>query len=111
MDAMPQGGEVHFSSGLSNNGGQRGDGRPWARIVIRDQGGGIPREHLKSIFDPFFSTKDMGTGLGLPLSLGILESHGGVIRISSRLGSGTRVTVEWPARFLERQERGKTDVG
>ncbi|MFP4037929.1 MAG: cache domain-containing protein [Desulfobacteraceae bacterium] len=111
MDAMPRGGEVHFSSGLSNNGDQGGDGRPWARIVIRDQGGGIPPEHLKSIFDPFFSTKDMGTGLGLPLSLGILESHGGVIRISSRLGSGTKVTVEWPARFLERQEREKSDVG
>ncbi len=107
MDAMPEGGEIHFSSGLGSN-GERGDGRPWARIVIRDQGEGIASEQLKNIFDPFFSTKEMGTGLGLPLSLGIVEGHGGTIHIASRRGGGTRVTVEWPARFLEQQ--GESDA-
>ena len=57
---------------------------------------GIPKEHLNSIFDPFFSTKELGTGLGLPISLGIVESHGGEIKILSQEGKGTTVMVELP---------------
>jgi signal transduction histidine kinase len=98
MDAMPNGGEIRFSTGLSRD-GVPAEGPARAKIVIRDLGAGIPRSDLKSVFDPFFSTKDDGTGLGLPLSLGIVESHGGTIRIESREGWGTRLTVEWPAAY------------
>jgi len=100
MDAMPQGGEVRFSTGLSRE-GMPPDGPAEAKIVIRDTGVGIPKSELNSVFDPFFSTKDDGTGLGLPLSLGIVESHGGTIQIVSREGWGTRLTIAWPAAYAE----------
>ena len=48
------------------------------------------------MFDPFFTTKESGTGLGLPISLGIVESHGGVFRIESRDGQGATVFIELP---------------
>ncbi len=98
MDAMPDGGEIRISSGVLREGFPI-QGLPRARIVIRDQGMGIPEDGLKSVFDPFFSTKDTGTGLGLTLSLGIVENHGGTIYIESRERMGTRVIVEWPAEY------------
>ncbi len=100
MDAMPGGGEIRFSSGLSRE-GTTSETPAAAKIVIRDEGNGIPEGEMNSVFDPFFSTKDTGTGLGLPLSLSIVESHGGTIRIESRAHWGTRVTVEWPAAYAD----------
>ena len=63
-------------------------------VEVKDDGVGISQEHLKSIFDPFFSTKETGTGLGLPISLGIVEGHGGRMQIGSKVGEGTTVLVE-----------------
>jgi signal transduction histidine kinase len=100
MDAMPRGGEIRFTTGLSRE-GLPPEGPAEAKIVIRDTGVGIPRSDLNSVFDPFFSTKEDGTGLGLPLSLGIVESHGGTIQIVSRKGWGTRLTIAWPAAYAE----------
>ena len=74
----------------SPNGGQ------WLWLALQDNGVGIPADEIKNIFDPFFSTKDDGTGLGLPLSLGIVENHGGQIQIDSKEGIGTSVIIEWP---------------
>jgi signal transduction histidine kinase len=55
------------------------------RITVADDGGGIPRGHLGQIFEPFYTTKrDTGTGLGLWVSRGIIEKHGGSIRVRSR---------------------------
>ena len=62
-------------------------------LVIEDTGAGIPSEVLPRVFEPLFSTKSFGTGLGLPLVKQIVEQHGGTITISSEPGSGTRVTV------------------
>ncbi|MCF8062148.1 MAG: HAMP domain-containing protein [Deltaproteobacteria bacterium] len=104
MDAMPEGGEIRFSTGLSRE-GVPPESPARAKIVIRDLGVGIPRSDLKSVFDPFFSTKDAGTGLGLPLSLGIVESHGGTVRIESRKGWGTRLTIQWPAAYGDQGPR------
>ncbi len=97
MDALPEGGDITFSSRMMKNGDplDRG-GSPIFRLTVQDNGVGISNEQLKNIFDPFFSTKEDGTGLGLPLSLGIVENHGGRIRISSQEGIGTSVVVEWP---------------
>jgi signal transduction histidine kinase len=51
---------------------------------------------LQRIFDPFFTTKAEGTGLGLPVTKKIIEAHGGVIEVESRLGAGTTVVVRLP---------------
>jgi len=67
-----------------------------AVVEVKDDGIGISHEHLRSIFDPFFSTKETGTGLGLPISLGIIEGHGGTMQILSKEGEGTTVSVELP---------------
>ena len=95
MDALPDGGDITFSSRILGSQGPSGLSRR-VRLTVEDNGTGIPAGHLKNIFDPFFSTKESGTGLGLPLSLGIVENHGGSIRISSQEGRGTSVIIEWP---------------
>jgi PAS domain S-box-containing protein len=64
------------------------------RVTIGDSGGGIPKEHLSHIFEPFFTTKrDLGTGLGLWLCQGIVQKHGGAIRVRSRTRQGYSGTV------------------
>jgi signal transduction histidine kinase len=75
--------------------------REGAEVVVRiaDDGPGIPDEVLPRIFDPFFTTKDVGEGAGLGLSIvhGIVERHGGSIRVDSRVGQGTTFEVRLPA--------------
>ncbi len=65
-------------------------------VTIQDNGHGIPAEDLPRIFDPFFSTKPTGTGLGLAVVQGIVKEHGGRIQITSELGKGTTVSVMLP---------------
>ena len=67
-------------------------------ISIQDTGCGIPNEHLKRIFDPFYTTKPVGegTGLGLSISFGIVERHGGTIEVETSVGTGTTFTVTLP---------------
>ncbi len=69
------------------------------KIQISDTGTGIGQEDLKRIFDPFFTTKDpdKGTGLGLSVSLRIVESMGGEIKVESELGKGTKFEIYFPA--------------
>jgi signal transduction histidine kinase len=65
-------------------------------VGIEDTGCGISKENLSKIFDPFFSTKDKGSGLGLSIVRNIIEGHKGSIRIDSKEGSGTKVTIILP---------------
>jgi two-component system, NtrC family, sensor kinase len=74
-------------------------------VEISDNGCGIAGDHMKKIFEPFFSTKANGTGLGLAVSYGIVENHQGSIRIFSELGKGTRFIIEFP--FLVDNSIGK----
>jgi signal transduction histidine kinase len=67
-----------------------------SRIVIEDTGEGISPDNLLHIFEPFYSTKTNGTGLGLPVSKKIIEAHGGTITMESEVGKGTKVTIELP---------------
>src|SRR6058998_3836909 len=70
------------------------------RVEVIDTGTGIPAEHLDRIFEPFFTTKPdvSGTGLGLPVSLGIVQSHGGTIEVTSEVGRGSNFVVKLPAK-------------
>jgi signal transduction histidine kinase len=79
---------------LSNGGG--GKQVAGARVRVEDRGQGMDDETRQRIFEPFFTTKKKGTGLGLAIAKQIVEQHGGTIRVESRIGEGTRFTVELP---------------
>lgn len=98
--AMPQGGIIRVRAenvavGLENM-ALPGPG-DYVRITIQDQGIGIPKEHLTKIFDPYFTTKQKGSGLGLATSYSIIRNHNGYINVESEIGSGIRVCVYLPA--------------
>jgi signal transduction histidine kinase len=105
MQAMPRGGALTVSVGAVR-------ARPpapaeaaeddYVRIDVRDEGDGIPAENLPRLFEPFFTTKEVGegTGLGLPVSHGIVREHGGWIAVSTELGRGSCFSV-----FLPQGER------
>jgi PAS domain S-box-containing protein len=89
IEAMPAGGNLTFISGCHND---------RAFVQISDTGEGIPRDLLDMIFQPFYSTKPKGSGLGLAISKTIIEAHQGEIKVESKPGQGTRVTVLLKAR-------------
>jgi signal transduction histidine kinase len=96
MDALPGGGQVILATALDE---RREPHLPiMAKLSVMDNGTGIADGDRKNIFDPFFSTKDGGTGLGLPISLGIVENHGGTLEVESHPGQGTRMTVLLPLK-------------
>ncbi|HUQ94243.1 MAG TPA: ATP-binding protein, partial [Bryobacteraceae bacterium] len=88
-DAMESGGSLTVRT--SSDGAM-------ARIEVSDSGLGIAPEHLVRIYDPFFTTKGAkkGTGLGLAVTYGIVKEHSGHIEVDSRIGSGTRFSLEFP---------------
>jgi len=65
-------------------------------LEIRDTGMGMARDMLEKVFDPYFSTKDVGTGLGLPIAKKIIEEHGGTIRVESEINKGTTIAITLP---------------
>jgi len=81
-------------------------GRPAGVVEIADTGPGIPAEARGRLFTPFFTTKDGGTGLGLPISLRIVEEHGGAVEIQSEAGQGTTFRVLLPLSGEAREARG-----
>ncbi len=96
-DAMPKGGELRVSTKFVPAGTEDSDG--WVEIKFQDTGLGIPEEVIDKIFDPFFTTKASKneTGLGLSLSYGVIQDHGGSIRVQSQLNKGTTFTIRLPA--------------
>lgn len=91
MQAMPEGGEIYIE--LSAN-------RNTLMILFSDEGPGIPDETLNKIWEPFFTTKDKGSGLGLPIVKKIIEGHGGTIEIENGPEKGAQVTVALPANRM-----------
>jgi len=69
----------------------------YVKISIQDQGIGIPEEYLPKIFDPYFSTKQTGSGLGLATTYSIIQNHHGHIGVESKLGEGTKFYFYLPA--------------
>jgi len=70
--------------------------REYVQVEIRDTGVGIPPENLEQIFDPFFTSKDEGSGLGLAVSHQIVQEHGGFVTVESSVGTGTSFFVHMP---------------
>lgn len=92
VDAMPNGGIINISTEIDED--------KWIRVIFQDTGQGIDEENIEKIFDPFFTTKDDGTGLGLPIVHRIIEEHGGIINVYSKVGEGTRFEILFP-RYRE----------
>jgi len=88
IDAMPQEGNLWIGTHASAE---------WIELIIRDDGMGIPAEHLPHIFEPFYTTKESGgSGLGLAISQNIVERHGGEIEVNSVVGQGTTFKIVLP---------------
>jgi PAS domain S-box-containing protein len=90
LDATPPGGEVCLEAGIAAGGRV-------VEIRVTDEGEGIEEALLDRIFEPYFTTKRSGSGLGLVIAHGIVQGHGGRIRFDSHAGQGTRVGIEVPA--------------
>jgi signal transduction histidine kinase/DNA-binding response OmpR family regulator len=95
VEAMPQGGLLTIVAAAQEG---------WLTIAVKDTGPGLPPDEVAKIFEPFYTTKSDGTGLGLAVSYGIIQQHGGRIEVNSVLasadapgeGSGTTFTVRLP---------------
>jgi PAS domain S-box-containing protein len=106
--AMPDGGEIRISCGnyrQNPGGGMPIEPGEYVRIRVEDTGEGIPRSIQDRIFDPFFSTRDNGRGVGLAASDSIVRKHGGYISFSSEKGKGSSFVIYLPASDEQPVER------
>lgn len=94
ISAMPDGGRLRVQTVQKGN---------ELLLKISDTGVGIPDEHMDKIFEPYFTTKDFGSGLGLTLVYKILKEHMGDIEINSKVGEGTSITLSFPVPQKEKR--------
>lgn len=87
IDAMPEGGKIHIRSFTDNNN---------VVIQVQDSGVGVPKEDITKIFDPFYTTKEKGTGLGLAVSYDIIKKMNGTLSVESEMNKGTVFTITMP---------------
>ncbi|MBB6637350.1 ATP-binding protein [Cohnella thailandensis] len=92
IEAMSDGGAIHVRLSREEDS---------VRVLISDEGPGIREEQLAKMGQPFYTTKEKGTGLGLMVSYKIVDNHDGQIRVSSRLGIGTSFEIRFPFRYPE----------
>jgi len=97
VEAVPEGGIVHIKSSLN-------EAESCVSIEVKDNGPGIGRKEKAKVFEPFFSTKPNGTGLGLSVSYGIVRNHQGNISVQSRPGEGARFLIKIPFTQQESKE-------
>lgn len=98
IEAMPEGGSIYISTEKVMN--------EW-KITIQDEGKGMSEEDIQKIYDPFFSTKTEGTGLGLTICATILKDHHGRMDVVSELGKGTAFHIYLPVCQKSRQQQGE----
>ncbi|HEY3251866.1 MAG TPA: PAS domain S-box protein [Ignavibacteria bacterium] len=89
IDAMPGGGDLYITAKIDNE-------RKEAVISFKDTGAGIPKENLDKILEPFFTTKNNGTGLGLSMAYHVIRAHSGKIYFESELNKGTNILIRLP---------------
>ncbi|MDE5413513.1 PAS domain S-box protein [Alkalihalobacterium chitinilyticum] len=87
IESMPTGGKLKIKMKNSD---------PFVKIEVTDQGCGIPKEKMERLGEPFYSSKDHGTGLGLMVCFKIIEEHKGLIEIESEVGEGTTIMIHLP---------------
>lgn len=92
QQAMPTGGSIYITASNIVL-----DDKRFVEIEVSDEGGGIPPQYIDKIFDPYFSTKQTGSGLGLASSFSIVSKHNGRISVKSELNEGTSFTIHLPA--------------
>jgi signal transduction histidine kinase len=92
LEATAAQGEIHMSTSLDQN---------HATLVIQDSGKGMAPEVVTRVFEPYYTTKVGGTGLGMVFVRQIVDEHRGTINLESEVGVGTTVTIKLPVRFLE----------
>ena len=88
IEAMPEGGTLNIAIDRTSD---------TLQLKIADTGRGIAEEDAKKIFEPFYTTKAQGLGLGMPYARKIIEQHGGVLSLHSRVGEGTTISISLPA--------------
>ncbi|MFA6092646.1 MAG: ATP-binding protein [Elusimicrobiota bacterium] len=99
VQAMPQGGSISVRSSILSLGKEEFPplkaGR-YVRVRVEDQGIGIHPSHLSRVFEPYFTTKAAGRGLGLAMCYSIMTKHGGIISVESKLGTGSVFSLHFP---------------
>ncbi len=100
ISAMPDGGMLRVQTVQKGN---------ELLLKISDTGVGIPDEHMEKIFEPYFTTKDFGSGLGLTLVYKIVKEHMGDIEINSKVGEGTSITLRFPVPQKEKRLIGYSE--
>ena len=94
-------GTVEVTTQAEESGGQG-----WCVVTVADTGPGVAPELVERIFDPFYTTKESGSGLGLFIARRIVSEHGGHVRVAPRAGGGTACTISLPCLPGERPEGG-----
>ncbi len=100
LQAMPEGGTIRLacdSVHLADSNDLSLPAGTYAKMTIQDQGMGIKKQHIPNIFDPYFTTKQKGSGLGLAVVYSIIDKHNGRITVDSQLGVGTTFNIYLPA--------------
>jgi len=110
--AMPKGGVLRITAKniLMDQRNRVADleGRYYVRVTFSDEGGGIPTEVREKIFDPFYSTRDNGSGLGLTTAYSIITRHNGAITVESTPGEGASFDIYLPAMVEQEEEWQET---
>ena len=107
VQAMPEGGVIKVY--IENTNIVERDLLPlqkgrYVKVTVKDHGIGVPKEHLQKIFDPYFTTKQKGNGLGLATTFSIIKKHDGHITVESEIGVGTTFRIYLPASHKEMRE-------
>ncbi len=108
--AMPNGGTIYITAENLYAGTHNILSLPkmnFIKITVRDKGHGIPKEHIQKIFDPYFTTKKKGSGLGLSSAYSIIKNHGGYIDVRSETGSGSVFDIYLPAARIKSTVKNK----
>ena len=109
IDATPENGKITVKTRSFTKPG----GEPYVQIEFTDTGCGIPVEHIEDIFNPFFTTKNTGSGLGLSISNQIVQDHKGYIDVESQLEKGSSFSInlpvhqDYPKRITQELEDSK----